>query len=166
MFASLVIAGTLLQPQIKVSDLVGNWQGNLEIVQPGSTKPRTVLMKLNIAPIKGTNGFTYQLIYPNQAPRNYKLLPLDEAKGHWQIDEQNGIKLDAFWNGAGFTSCFSVQGSMLITSERVQGDKLVWECASFEAKVLAATGGENGSPTVTTQRLLTSQRAVLSRGKA
>lgn len=166
MLAAILLAGTLLQPAVKVSDLVGTWQGSLEIIQPGGASPMEVLMKLNIAPIKGTDGYSYQLIYPGQPPRNYKLLPVNAAKGHWQIDEQNGIKLDAFWNGSGFTSCFTVQGSMLITSEKIQGDKLVWECSSFESKVLSNTGGVDGVPPVTTQRLLSSQRAVMSRTAA
>lgn len=163
MFSSLLLAGAISQPAVKVSDLVGDWQGTLQIFQPGKDKPHEVLMKLNIASIKGTEGFTYQIIYPGQAPRNYKLLPIDAPKGHWQIDEQNGIKVDCFWNGSGFTSCFSVQGTMLITSKELQGDKLVWSLSSFETKVLSNSGGVEGAPTVTTQRLLSSQKAVMSR---
>lgn len=166
MLATLLLAGSLLQPAVKVSDLVGNWQGSLEIFQPGGARPMEVLMKLNIAPLQGAEGFSYQIIYPGQPPRNYKLLPVDAEKGHWQIDEQNGIKLDTFWNGYGFSSSFTVAGNILVTNERRIGEKLVWEFLSFDSKTMTSTGGTDSSPAVTTQRLLVSQRAEMSRTAA
>ncbi len=166
MLTILFAAAGFAQPTIKASDLEGSWKGSLIINRPDRAKPTEVEMRLNIVPLTGVKGYHYQLVYPKQAPRNYKLLPVDEEKGHWQIDEQNGIKLDAFWTGSGFTSCFSVGGNLLISSEKLEGKRLIWTCEIFEEKILANTGGINGGPAVLTRRLISTQKAEMTRTAA
>ncbi len=122
-----------------------------------------ITMSLEIQPMKGSDKFSYKLTYEKQPTRDYVLQPIDPAKGHWQVDEQNGIKLDAFWNGAGFTSVFTVQGTTIVTTERLEGGKLHWETISYASKPFAETGNVQGAPPVSTFRILSVQKAVLTK---
>jgi hypothetical protein len=92
----------------EVSALVGKWSGPMIFHSPARKEPMKITMRMEIQPIKNSDKFSYKLIYEKQPTRDYVLQPIDSTKGHWQMDEQNGIKLDAFWNGAGFTSVFTV----------------------------------------------------------
>ncbi len=147
----------------EVSALVGNWSGPMVIHSPARKDPMKITMSIEIQPIKNSDKFSYKLTYEKQPTRDYVLQPIDPTKGHWQVDEQNGIKLDAFWNGAGFTSVFTVQGTTIVTTERLEGGKLHWENISYAGKPFAETGNVQGAPPVSTFRVLNVQRAVLTR---
>ena len=147
----------------EVSVLVGKWSGPMTIQSPARKEPMKITMTLEIQPIKDSDKFSYKITYEKQPTRDYVLQPIDPSKGHWQVDEQNGIKLDAFWNGAGFTSVFTVQGTTIVTTERLEGGKLHWENVSYSAKAFAETGNAQGAPPVSTFRVLNVQKAILSK---
>ena len=75
-------------------------------------------MQLIVPPTDTAGIYTWQLIYGNKGEDNrpYLLRLVDSAKGHWQVDERNGIILDQYIVGNRFTSAFTVQTTTIIDS--------------------------------------------------
>lgn len=163
----LVLAGsTLVQAQKKTfpAGWLGHWKGDLSWYRPGTEKPQVVPMQLQIA--KADSGYSWHLTYGEQAGdhRPYILLPRDSARGHWVIDERNGIVLDQFWTGGRLSGAFTVQTSTLVNTYYLQGDSLTVEFYSVGAAPLNTSGeGTAASPRVDSYRLQGYQKAVLRR---
>ena len=89
----LVFIGNGFAQKSPVTPFLGCWEGTLYWHQPGKKAPQTVKMQLIIQPTDTANVYTWQIIYgdKNQDNRPYLLRPVDTAKGHWQVDERNGI---------------------------------------------------------------------------
>ena len=128
--------------------------------------PQKVKMQLIIKPADSTNTYTWQIIYGDRGEDNrpYILKPVDTAKGHWRVDERNGIILDQYFVGERFTSAFTVQNSTIIDSYWREGDDLVAEFYNITAKPVATTGkGTEDSPKVDSYGTRSYQRAVMKR---
>lgn len=143
-------------------DFIGDWRGTMEWSRPGSTTQK-VAMRLKIERVGGTPSFTYLLAYGDggKDERPYRLNPIDVPKGRWQIDEGNGIVLDATWLAGRFVSVFSVGGSTIQTHLSREGQTLVSTMTTYAGE--AKSGGRNGVPEVTTFNVVSIQRAVLRR---
>lgn len=130
----------------------------------GSKEPKKVPMKLRISKTKLAATYDYHLIYGDKGQdlRPYELKLVDAAKGHWQIDEKNGIVLDAHLVGDSLKSVFSVSGNQIVTNITPENGKLISEVVTFEEAVFntSKTAG------VKTFRIKSTQRAVLTRKKA
>ena len=149
-------------------NFVGHWEGTLEWHQAGNPVPRKVRMQLVIQPADTLGQYTWQIIYGagGEDNRPYLLKPVDTAKGHWVVDERNGILLDQFWVGQRFTSVFSVQNSTILDSYYIENGKLVAEFYSYTAKPLQRSGkGTDESPFVDSFATKAYQRAVMERKK-
>lgn len=112
------------------------------------------------------SSFTWHLIYDNggQDSRPYKLISKDASKGHWQIDENNGIVIDMFFIGDRLTGAFTVGSSTIVTSYTLENDKLIAEFHNISAKPLSTTGMNTPeSPTVNSYGVRSYQRAILSK---
>ncbi len=123
-------------------------------------------MQLIILPAATANTFTWQLIYGEKGEDNrpYLLKPVDTAKGHWQVDEQNGIVLDQYLVGNRFTSAFTVQTTTIVDSYWREGRNLIAEFHSLTSKPVATTGqGTVESPKVDSYGVRGYQRAVLQK---
>lgn len=147
-------------------DFLGHWKGTLLWYSGATKEPQTVMMQLIIKPTDSANTYTWQLIYGDkeQDNRPYILKPVDTAKGHWQVDERNGIVLDQYFVGGRFTSAFTVQSTTIVDSYWREGEKLVVEFHSLSAKPVATTGnGTDDSPKVDSYAMKGFQRAVLKR---
>lgn len=149
------------------SDWFGTWAGTAQLVTAGG-KPFEFGMTLVIGPTKDPNRFTWTVIYSNGSDtqeRPYELVALDAAKGEYEIDEKNGIKLPATLLGGALRSAFTVQGVDVVTTERLErtpdGDRLVSEMLSTREP--KETGGVNGVPPVTVKTRMSLQRAELKR---
>lgn len=144
----------------------GHWKGELQWFRTGNPEPRKVNMELHIQPAGDSVQYTWGITYgaATEEHRPYLLLPKDQATGHWQIDEKNGIVLDQFLVGNTFSGAFTVQGNTIVNSYRLENDRLLVEFFSLSAKPLAATGNDTEeSPRVDTYRVGSYQRAVLTR---
>lgn len=153
-----------LAQKTSVSDFIGHWQGTLHWYQAGKKEPQKVKMQLIIQPIDTANVYTWQIIYGDQGQDNrpYLLKPVDTTKGHWQVDERNGIVLDQYLIGNRFTSAFTVQTTTILDSYWREGKNLVAEFYSLTAKPVATTGeGTEDSPKVDSYGTKSYQRAVL-----
>lgn len=167
LFVLLLLAGTMLVQGQKNSfpdSWRGNWKGSLLWFRPGTEAPQEVPMQLQI--IKADTGYNWHLTYGEQAGdhRPYLLLPRDSARGHWLIDERNGIVLDQFWAGGRLSGAFTVQTSTLVNTYYLQGDSLTVEFYSIGASPISTSGeGTESSPRVDSYRLQGYQKAVLRR---
>jgi hypothetical protein len=145
-------------------DFTGHWQGDLLWYQTGKSEPRKVKMQLIIKPTDTADVYTWQIIYGEKGEDNrpYLLKAVDTGKGHWQIDERNGIILDQYFVGDRFTSAFTVQTTTILDSYWRKGENLVAEFYSLTAKPVATTGaGTEESPSVDSYGTKGYQRAVL-----
>jgi hypothetical protein len=148
------------------NDFIGHWEGTLQWYQTGKKTPQMVKMQLVIKPADSVNTYTWQLIYGEKGEDNrpYILKPVDTAKGHWQVDERNGIILDQYFVGNRFTSAFTVQTTTIVNSYWREGDQLIAEFHSLTAKPVNTTGnGTDDSPKVDSYGAKGYQRAVLKR---
>lgn len=123
-------------------------------------------MQLIVQPADSADTFTWQLVYGEKAEDNrpYLLRPVDTAKGHWQIDERNGIVIDQYLVGNRFTSAFTVQNNTIVDSYWREDNKLIIEFHSFPARpVNTSDHGTKDSPKVDSYPVRSFQRAVLTR---
>lgn len=163
----LLVSGNLQAQDPKFpADMLGRWKGELSWYQTGTAEPRQVVMELRIEKADTAGWFTWQILYgaAGEDDRPYTLKPVDEAKGHWVIDENNGILLDMYWVAGRFTGAFSVGKSTILESCRREGDKLVVEFYSTGVQPVRTTGdGTEESPKVDSYRVGSYQQAILSR---
>lgn len=125
-------------------------------------------MQLIVLPTDSANTYTWQIVYGDKGEDNrpYLLKPVDTAKGHWRIDERNGIVLDQYFVGNRFTSAFTVQNATIVDSYWREGEKLMVEFYSYASKPVATTGnGTEDSPKVESYAVKGFQQAVLVRKK-
>ncbi len=146
------------------SDWAGSWKGGLLWYNGAGKEPRLVEMQLNIR--KSDTSWTWQMTYgkPGEDNRPYSLIPIDSTKGHWAINEHNGIILDQFFLANRLTGAFTVGSNTIINSYELRGDSLIVEFNSLQAKPINVTGlGTEDSPKVENYRVQGFQRAVLVR---
>lgn len=148
-------------------DFIGHWQGTLQWYSQGADTARTVNMELDIKPHPDSAGqYTWHIVYgqPGQDSRPYVLKPIDAAKGHWVIDEINGIILDQYWIGGKFAGAFTVGTVTIVNSYWIENGQLQVEFYAYPPKPLATTGkGTEESPKVDSYQIRSYQRAVLSK---
>jgi len=147
-------------------DWVGNWKGDLIWVRSGKTDTSHVAVQLRIQPADSINTYTWQLIYgaAGEDNRPYLLKPVDPAKGHWVVDEKNGILLDQFLIGSRLCGAFTVQQTTIINQYWLEGDKLMFEFCSIGAQPLHSSGkGTDDSPVVNSYKVTSYQKAELRR---
>jgi hypothetical protein len=166
LLATLFIAG-IVSAQDFPSEFLGHWKGELEWHRTGIKEPKKIKMQLIIRPSDTAGQYTWQMIYgnDNEDDRPYILKPVDTARGHWAIDEKDGIVLDQYWTGNRLNGAFTVQGSTIINSYGIQGDSLMVEFFSISASPVSKTGGSNKeTPSVESYSVKSFQKAVLRKG--
>lgn len=143
-------------------DWIGDWKGTMEWTRSG-VKTEKVPMRLLIAASDRAGTYTYRLSYGEggKDDRPYLLKLVDAKTGHWQIDERNGIVLDHYWLDGTFVGVFTVGGNTIMTTERREGDVLITEMITYDSAALSTSGGKDGVPTVTTNKIKSIQRARL-----
>ena len=144
---------------------VGKWEGKLNWYPSG--KPmQTVSMQLFIFPDKNTGHFRWSLKYGEGGTDNrpYTLKAVDSVKGHWCIDEHNGIILDQYWLGNKLQGVFTTGNSTIVNTYYIEAGKLIVEFISINAKPVSTTGkGTEEIPSVHSYFVKSYQRAVLSK---
>jgi hypothetical protein len=147
---------------------MGHWKGTLYWYPTGKPDPQTVNMELHILPGDSAGQYTWQIVYGKVTDDNrpYVLKAVDSAKGHWVIDEKNGIMLDSYWVGQHFCGAFTVQGNTILDSYWIENGQLHVEFFSYKQTPLATTGkGTEDSPKVDSYRIGSYQKAVLMKMK-
>lgn len=156
------------QPSSFPGLFVGNWKGTLIWNRPGKASQQ-FLMRLNIQPLD-SGRYTWQIIYVDENTfvnnkvddRPYLLLPVDTAKGHWQIDERNTIVLDGYFIGNSFTSVFSVSGSTIVNKYELTTEGLQVTFTTYATKPIKTTGGTSKEiPPVDSYKVIGLQQGLL-----
>lgn len=124
---------------------LGHWQGELSWYKQGSQEPKKVKMQLVIRPADTIGQYTWQLIYGenNKDNRPYLLKPVDTIKGHWMVDERDGILLDHYWIANRLIASFTVEKTTIVNSFRLEGDSLIAEFYSIGAAPVRTSGGKD-----------------------
>jgi hypothetical protein len=140
---AMLLACALVQPvesEPLPSTWHGTWTGTLTVT-PEKGEPQNVPMTLTIAPIRDTGRYTFRLVYGTEGakPRDYELVPKKDRPGRFEIDEKNGIRLDAKLTGSTLHATFLV-GDTLIQSryERI-GDRMHVEMTAVSMKESTTT---------------------------
>lgn len=147
-------------------NFIGHWKGELKWYKAGKETPENVPMQLIIKTTATAGEFTWQLRYGADSSdmRPYILKTVDRQKGHWVVDEQNGIILDQYWIGGRLTGMFTVMKSTILNTYRLQNDTLIVEMTGLSAEPLSRTGkGNEESPYVDSYQLKNIQTAILTR---
>lgn len=146
----------------------GHWEGEVRWHQPGKKDPQKFKMQLFIGATDTAGQYTWQIIYGenNKDNRPYILKPVDSAKGHWQIDERNGIILDQYWIGNKFSGAFTVGNNTIVDSYWIEKGKLHVEFFTVSAKPISTTGGTSQDvPPVDSYFIKGYQKGVLKKKK-
>ncbi len=146
---------------------LGTWKGELSWYTPGAKTPQKVAMEIRISPVRDSvDQFHWEMVYAGNydAVRAYVLQSVDKSKGKWMIDEKNGILLEQFLYGDHLTGVFSIEGSTIVNSYRVEQDIMIVEFTSFRLGSGMSSGGQSEDiPTVESYTVNSFQRAVLKK---
>lgn len=145
---------------------VGIWKGTLAWYPGGGAAARTVNMELHIAPADTVGQYQWRIVYgqPGEDNRPYLLKAVDTAKGHWVVDERNGIVLDQYWMGGKLSGSFSLGKTQLVNTYWIENGELQVEFFSLNTVPVRTSGeGTEESPKVDSYRLSSYQRARLRR---
>lgn len=109
--------------------VVGHWKGSCDIIQPGSPDViYEVEMERIVEPTEDPSRYTWQIIYrtpDSEQLRDYTLVVVDEERGHYQVDENNGIVIDMYYYTNGILAQnFDVGNIRIIGHETYKGRKL------------------------------------------
>ena len=122
----------------------GIWKGELTAYTANNTIKMKIPMELHILPIDSTK-WTWKIVYSfkdkPKDERNYELIIKEKAKGHYAIDEKDGIILDSYYIHDTFFSSFAVEGTEIISKDHLEGKNLVYEMIEKKTKEIAVTGG-------------------------
>jgi hypothetical protein len=144
---------------------IGNWKGTLQWMVAG--KPtQTFTMQLHIQPTDTAGQYTWQIIYGDDAKDNrpYILKPVDTAKGHWVIDENDGIILDSYMHGNSIHGAFTVQGNTIIDNYKIENGKMLVEFFSVKLDNKKQSGkGTTETPFVDSYLISSYQSGILTR---
>ena len=158
------------QPSSFPQSFVGNWKGILTWNRPEKVSQQFA-MRLNIQHVDSIR-YTWQIIYGSDDAstsqkvddRAYLLIPVDTAKGHWQIDERNTIVLDCYFLGRSFTSVFSVSGNTIVARYELTADGMLVSFTTYSTKAITTTGGtSNEIPPVDSYKVIGTQQGLLKR---
>ena len=147
---------------------VGDWAGELQIFNKQGMS-QSLPMQLNIHPIDNSSDYTFTIIYGldiEKGTRAYVLKTVDAKIGHYLIDEQNSIEIDAYLLGEKLVQRFEVMGNLLETFIEKRDDKLVWEIFAGKNQATNITGDtvQDGEdiPRVKTFSMGVYQKCILS----
>lgn len=172
-FLSLLLIATVLTNQTFAADgfdtWVGAWKGSCQL-NPEFNGTKEFGASLTIKKNSKKDRFQWKLIYegsgslPRQV-RNYEMVPVDKAKGHYYVDEKNGLLLDSFLDGKFLYSPFVINGNLIHATYILISDKqMILDMPMFDAtpiRTTCLTG--NANLCANSFGLKSSQRCTLSR---
>jgi hypothetical protein len=146
---------------------VGNWAGKLQWMVAG--KPaQSFTMQLRIQPADTPGHYTWQIIYGdnNKDNRPYILKPVDTAKGHWVVDEGDGIVLDSYVHGNSIHGAFTVKGNTIVDNYSIINGQMHVEFLSIRLEEKNRSGkGTEATPFVDSYKISSYQSGILMKVK-
>lgn len=130
------------------NDWLGNWSGTCKMVYPNQPdKFETFEMKLSINGLKNSPGkWEWKIEYLSSKIneiRNYELIEV--SKGHYTVDEKNGIFLDSFLVlGDTMIDQFDVQSSRVtVKNKLLDTNRIQAEFITFSTQPVRTSGAGN-----------------------
>ena len=121
----------------------GTWKGTMVIHGPAGQRSDVPLV-FRVAPLPGSTALTWVMTYgtgEKTMVKDYKLVPVPGKPGRFQIDEKNGITLDARLADQVLYSQFGVGKALLTARYELRGDTLWFEVTSAQPAP-TKTGGQ------------------------
>jgi hypothetical protein len=143
----------------------GKWAGTLVITRDGAD-PQEVPMALEVRPLADGARYTWRLHYAAAAKkqdRDYELVPKPGKPGRFEIDEKNGIRLEAKLVGGVLYSQFQVGEAVIHSRYERVGEVLKVEMTAYTSRDALATKPTGGGADVRSLQLLSVQLAELKR---
>lgn len=144
----------------------GHWKGKLNWVVAGQPT-RQFTMQIKIRETVDTAGwYHWHISYGDSVKdeRPYILRPVDKNKGHWVIDEGNGIILDNYVFDNCLQGSFSVMNNTIINNYCVENEKMKVEFFTIRMADKKTSGmGSDESPTVDSYRMAGYQYGILEK---
>ncbi|MBK9255214.1 MAG: hypothetical protein IPM42_06990 [Saprospiraceae bacterium] len=148
-------------------DWLGVWSGTLEIYNQTGLVQK-IPMKAEHLVTDTTGVYIWSLVYGEdtiKGRRNYFLKTVDAEKGHYVVDEKNGIFLDSYVIGNKLISNFEVSGNHLVSTYTLEREKILFEIFVSDNKSIRVSGGnlhhDEEIPEVFSFRSKVYQKAIL-----
>jgi hypothetical protein len=128
-FLTILISGTVFSQQDFGSRCIGNWKGIMHIYSQGllvDSVPATLDVQQ-----ENDTLFTWKIGYLSEKSpliKDYALIY--KGENHYQIDEGNGIKIDAYLFVNRLVSVFETEGILLTSTYEVRENELYFEVTS------------------------------------
>lgn len=173
---STVVEEVVVRPMVKKNDSLafpqswfGNWVGTLQIYNAKGLA-QSIPMELVMNKTDEQGVYQWNIIYGEdreKGMRPYLLRTIDAAKGLYQCDELNSIKMESYLLGDKLFCNYSVMGNWMTSTYEKVGDTMIFEIIFGKEKPVSETGGEvvkgDTIPKVKTFPVLINQKAVLKR---
>lgn len=150
-------------------DWLGIWSGDLKI-KKGNGEEQVLPMELHLVETSDSSIYDFKIIYDvnnKKDSREYLLKEKDKTKGHYQIDEQNTILLDAFLIDNHLLQSFEVMGNSILSDIYLKDNLLHYEIIFSTKNESKISGGQlyqgDSIPAVISYPVLSTQKAILSR---
>ena len=122
----------------------GFWKGPCRLDPPyrGIRDFRGSLRVRGLGP--GGRRYSWVLVYDYGAARpketrTYEIVAKDASRGHWVIDEKNGLKLDTFLLGNRLYSPFTINRLLITATYERTGTAIRIELPTYSAKPIRRT---------------------------
>ncbi len=145
----------------------GVWKGPCTVSGP-TRKRLDFPMELHVAPIDGRAAWTWRIVYGEGAKRQvraYELLAVPGGKGHFRVDEKNGIVIDSWLHRDTLYSRFEIGSVSIDARYTLVRGSLEVSLVTTRVAPIATTGGEKGVPPVKAFPFVAVQRGTLSRSE-
>lgn len=140
----------------------GSWKGSLEIYKPSGEIGLSVPMELIIDSITPTN-WQWKTIYNNTDVRDYNLNIIHKEKGHFQIDEKNGIVLESRLFGNKLFTSFTIEGFTISDTYLFKPESIEFELISSDQNFNTISGNKDEIPLVVSHTNQAYQKAILKK---
>ena len=171
-FCLIFISSFSFAQKVKVekpfpNNFIGKWQGKIQWYSNGKFKMEFT-MRLNVKPTDSAGKYTWQIIYGDDKKDNrpYFLRAVDTSKGHWVVDENDGIKIDTYIAGNNANSAFTVGNSTIVDNYSVSGNTMSVEFFTILLKEPIKSGqGTEDVPFVDSYKVVSFQKGELKKIK-
>lgn len=149
---------------------LGVWEGTLHIYNHQNIL-QSIPITLENLPTDSADIFQWVIIYGEdkiKGKRDYVLKTKDKSKGHYVIDENNGILIDAYVVENKLISHFEVMGNHLTSIYERKDDQMIFEIIVNKSFPVQVSGnikaeGQEDIPEVKSYPIIGYQKAILSR---
>ena len=167
---SLAIGQNSTSTQLKTfpDEWLGVWEGTLHIYNHQNIL-QSIPMSLENLRTDSADIFQWVIIYGEdkiKGKRDYILK--NKSKGHYVVDEKNGILLDAYVMENKLISHFEVMGNQLTSIYERQEDKMIFEIIVNKSVPATVSGnikakGQEDVPEVKSFPIIGYQKAILTK---